>query len=225
MKPKDVDILHDLIQVSYSYLSPIISFKCRSQVTLLVISSAGFGRRVSLMEASKAEPPLGHKRTFRDAVTSTLEHMIPKVLFPDWLYDLSSRIYLPLITPYLKETRESFDALGLHMLDVISLARDWVAGGKTGSMDAALIRNLVEANMSNDQGNRHLTDDELLSNTFVGVFLLSRKEALFDSFLRFSYLRAMVTVLPSTPTTSTHQATRNIYTFPLFCCSSFGALS
>ena len=53
------------------------------------------------------------------------------------------------------------------MLDVIGLARDWIAGGKAAPMDAGLLRNLVEANMSNEEGNRHLSDDELLSDTFV----------------------------------------------------------
>ena len=57
------------------------------------------------------------------------------------------------------------------MLDVIGLARDWIAGGKVTSMDAALLRNLVEANMLNDNGKRHLSDDELLSNIFVRPFL------------------------------------------------------
>jgi len=57
------------------------------------------------------------------------------------------------------------------MLDIVGSARDWVAGGKATPMDAGLLRNLVEANMSNEEGHRHLSDDELLSNTFVRLFL------------------------------------------------------
>ena len=59
------------------------------------------------------------------------------------------------------------------MLDIIGLARDWIAGGKATPMDAGLLRTLVEANMSNEDGKRHLSDDELLSDTFVRPFLPS----------------------------------------------------
>ena len=38
-------------------------------------------------------------------------------------------------------------------------------------MDAGRLRNLVEANMSNEDAKRHLSDDELLSNTVVRPFL------------------------------------------------------
>lgn len=50
------------------------------------------------------------------------------------------------------------------MLEVISLARAWIAEGKSTSMDAGLLHNLVEANMFDDG---QLSDDELLSDTFV----------------------------------------------------------
>ncbi|KAF8066025.1 cytochrome P450 [Lyophyllum atratum] len=147
-----------------------------TQVTLLVISSAGFGRRASLKEDLDTEPPPGHKLAFRPAVTSTVHHVITKAITPTWLYKLSDRVYIPLLTPILNEARESFDALGLHMLEVISLARAWIAGGKTTAMDAALLRNLVEANMTNEDSDngKHLTDDELLSDTFT--FLLAGHE-------------------------------------------------
>ena len=97
--------------------------------------------------------------------------MMTKVLIPDWILDLSNKVYVPLISPHLTETRESFDSLRMHMLDVVGLARDWIAGGKATSMDAGLLRNLVEANMSNEEGKRHLSDDELLSDIFVRPFL------------------------------------------------------
>lgn len=69
----------------------------------------------------------------------------------------------------LNNTRECFEALRLHMVEIVSQARAWIAGGKTTVMDAALLRNLVEANMmeDGDARDRHLTDDELLSDTFV----------------------------------------------------------
>jgi len=72
------------------------------------------------------------------------------------------------------------------MLDVVRLARGWIAGGKATPMDAGLLRNLVEANMSNEEGKRHLTDDEFLSNTFVRPFLPLGKTLNFER--RFGFL-------------------------------------
>ncbi|KAG5646335.1 hypothetical protein DXG03_003658 [Asterophora parasitica] len=148
-----------------------------TQVALLVISAAGFGRRVSYKDDLNTEPPPGHKLAFRPAVTSTLHHVITKAITPTWLFNFSDRVHIPLITPLLNEARDSFDALRAHMMEVISLARAWIAGGKSETMDAALLRNLVEANMSHSDGldsHRHLSDDELLSDTFT--FLLAGHE-------------------------------------------------
>ncbi|GLB42347.1 putative cytochrome p450 [Lyophyllum shimeji] len=147
-----------------------------TQVALLVISSAGFGRKASLREDLNTEPPPGHKLAFRPAVTSAVHHVITKAITPTWLYNLSDRVYIPFITPILNEARLSFDALALHMHEVIAMARAWIAGGKTTAMDAALLRNLVEANMNDDDHDRgkHLTDDEVLSDTFT--FLLAGHE-------------------------------------------------
>jgi hypothetical protein len=123
-----------------------------------------------MKDDSKAEPPLGHKLAFKPAVTTALRLMILKALTPTWVYDVSACIHIPYITPALDKTRTSFEALGGHMLELISLARAWIADGKTTSMDAALLRNLVEANMSHDgtSDRKYLSDDELLSDTFVG---------------------------------------------------------
>ncbi|KAL0959590.1 hypothetical protein HGRIS_011299 [Hohenbuehelia grisea] len=145
-----------------------------TQITLLVISSAGFGRKTSLSEDSKTEPPPGHTVAFRPAVLSAIDHLFVKILTPNWIYDLSEFIFIPFMSKALKDTRESFDALRRHMLDVISQARAWVASGKVEKMDAALLRNLVEANMSQESDYKSLTDEELLSNTFT--FLLAGHE-------------------------------------------------
>ncbi|KAG7448724.1 cytochrome P450 [Guyanagaster necrorhizus] len=147
-----------------------------TQLTLLIISTTGFGRRVSWSEDAAAVPPPGHKIAFRPAVTSAISHLIPKMLTPDLIYNLSDWVYLPFISSALKETTESFEALKFHMLDVISLARARVTNGKAADMDAALLRNLVEANMFEeaDCGYKRLTDDELLSNTMT--FLLAGHE-------------------------------------------------
>lgn len=90
-----------------------------------------------------------------------------RFLTPDWIVDLANKVHVPFISLYLAETRESFDALRMHMLDIVGLARDWIAGGEATPMAAGLLRNLVKANMSNEEGTRHLSDDELLSDVFV----------------------------------------------------------
>jgi len=68
----------------------------------------------------------------------------------------------------------AYDDLRLHILELISTARAWVLRDRSSELDAALIRNLVEANMAQEGDSKALTDDELLSNSFVcGVYSLS----------------------------------------------------
>ncbi|KAJ7031965.1 cytochrome P450 [Mycena alexandri] len=144
------------------------------QVTLLVIASAGFGRRASWQEDLK--PPPGHKLAFRTAVSTALDHIFVKALTPKWVQTLASRVRLPYLGPVLDTTRESYEALRLHMLDLVSLSRAWVVGGKVDNMEAGLLRNLVEANMTqaDDLHHKKLTDAEVLSNIFT--FLLAGHE-------------------------------------------------
>ncbi|KAJ6564019.1 cytochrome P450 [Mycena capillaripes] len=156
-----VDLVKDLTQVR-PIVSPIY-------VALLILSSAAFGRHSSWAEDLSAAAPPGHRIAFSPAVITAMDNLIAKVLTPNWAYAFSRRVHIPYLSSVLKETHESFDALRLHMLDLVSEARLWVSGGKTVSMDAALLRNLVEANMDQESRNdrRKLTDEELLSNTFV----------------------------------------------------------
>ncbi|KAF4564500.1 hypothetical protein EYR40_010663 [Pleurotus pulmonarius] len=157
---------------------PIDLLKDLTQLTLLIISSAGFSRRVSWNDDSSLVPPPGHAMAFQPAVASAIHHTIVKILTPDFLYSLCSQINIPFISPLLRETTTSFEALRMHMLEVVSSARAWILDNKgatkDGKMDAALLRNLVEANLAEGSDYRGLTDDELLSNTFT--FLLAGHE-------------------------------------------------
>ncbi|KAJ8693930.1 hypothetical protein PTI98_008872 [Pleurotus ostreatus] len=157
---------------------PVDLLKDLTQLTLLIISSAGFSRRVSWNDDSSLVPPPGHTMAFQPAVASAIHHTIVKILTPDFLYSLCSKINIPFISPVLRETTASFEALRMHMLEVVSSARAWIldnkGGPKDGKMDAALLRNLVEANLAEGSDYRGLTDDELLSNTFT--FLLAGHE-------------------------------------------------
>ncbi|KAJ7778095.1 cytochrome P450 [Mycena metata] len=161
-EPITIDAMHDLVQV-----------------TLLVISSAGFGRRASLQDDLSTAPPPGHLMAFRPAVSAALHRLFTKVLTPEWLYTLAERINIPVVSYVVQDTQHAYEALKLHMLDLISLFRAWVIEGKVSNMDAGLLRNMVEANMAMQEddsahSNKSLTDDELLSNTFT--FLLAGHE-------------------------------------------------
>ncbi|KAJ7461743.1 cytochrome P450 [Mycena galericulata] len=146
------------------------------QLTLLVLASAGFGRRASWQEDSSVASDPGHRLAFRAAVSTALEHIIVRALAPKWIHALAERVHLPYVGQILRNTRDSFEALRAHMDDLVSLSRAWVVGGKISNMDAGLLRNLVEANMTqaDDAHHKKLTDGELLSNIFV--FLLAGHE-------------------------------------------------
>ncbi|KII87854.1 hypothetical protein PLICRDRAFT_54898 [Plicaturopsis crispa FD-325 SS-3] len=141
-----------------------------TQVTLLVISAAGFGRRTSWKDDSLSDPPPGHVLTFRSAVANAVGNVILKALTPAWL----SGAHIPFLSKRARWAELAFDELRLHMLDLVSTARAAFMEGKTSVTEAALLTNLVEANMSEDSDYKRLTDDELLSNIFT--FLLAGHE-------------------------------------------------
>ncbi|KAF7360194.1 Cytochrome P450 [Mycena venus] len=165
------------------------------QVSLLVIASAGFGRRTSWQENASAVTP-GHLMPFGPAVFAAVDHLFTKVLTPEWLYALCERTYIPIIGRIVRDTKYAYEALRLHMLDLVSLSRAWVVEGKVAKMDAGLLRNLVEANMAtqNDEDAataEGLTDDELLSNMFT--FLLAGHETTAHS---MSFAIALLALYP-----------------------------
>ncbi|THU87883.1 cytochrome P450 [Dendrothele bispora CBS 962.96] len=151
-----------------------------TELTLLIFSSAAFGKHNAWSDHSGDNS--GHRISFRPAATSAVQNLVPKVLTPDWLVALAEYRFLPL-PKIIKEASDSFMFLRLHMLDIISSARDWVASGNEddNSMDAALLQNLVKANLaqleqeeSKELMKRRLTDQEVLSNAFM--FLLAGHE-------------------------------------------------
>ena len=59
------------------------------------------------------------------------------------------------------------------MLDLVASARAEITSGeRSGDSGAALLRNLVEANMNQDGDSKKLTEGELLSNIFVSMQLI-----------------------------------------------------
>ncbi|KAF7351367.1 Cytochrome P450 [Mycena sanguinolenta] len=168
------------------------------QVTLLVISSAGFGRRASWRQDASTVPPPGQLMAFRPAVFAAVGHLFTKVLTPQWLYALAERIYIPVIGRLVRDTNHAYEALRLQILDLVALSRAWVVASKVSDMDAGLLRNLVEANMATQEDEdvtahsyKSLTDDELLSNSFS--FLLAGHETTAHS---LSFAVALLALYP-----------------------------
>jgi len=163
-----VDLLRDMIRA-----------------TLLVIASAGFGRRSTWLEDTKSTPPPGHKVAFNYAVISAIEQIFPRYLTPKFIWKAVTErgIYVPLIGPVVLKATEAFENLRGHMLEIALQARDrFKQNGIEDENDsvhgAALLRNLVRANMTfekneGETGQKSLTDEELFSNMFVSCLFFS----------------------------------------------------
>ncbi|KAH0826708.1 cytochrome P450 [Lanmaoa asiatica] len=140
------------------------------QATLLVIAAAGFGRRVSWTADSTTEPPPGCKLTFLSAVMGSVNNLIFRALVPGWLYQFLLLIKVPYLSSRALFTRLAFDDLRIHMLDLVASARAEITSGEhSKASGAALLRNLVEANMNQAGDEEKLTEGEVLSNIFVSV--------------------------------------------------------
>lgn len=156
----DVDLLRDL-----------------TRAALLVIAAAGFGRRSAWTGESNSTPPPGHRVHLSPAITNACDQLIPRILTPRpiWNAVVERGVYIPILGPFLLKARDAFDDLQAHMMEVVSLARDRFGLGRQKEVEeaqgAALLRNLVAANMSfekgDEDGHRSFTDEELFSNMFV----------------------------------------------------------
>ena len=140
------------------------------QATLLIIAAAGFGKRMSWTSDSTAELPPGCKLTFQSAVVDSVHNIIFRALIPQWFYRFSSLVKVPYLSSRALSTKLAFDDLRTHMLDLVASARADIASGKRAEASgAALLWNLVEANMNQDGNSEKLTEGELLSNIFVSI--------------------------------------------------------
>ena len=148
--------------------------KVMTQLTLLIISAAGFGMRTpwsifSETSDDKEESTEIAKNSgvmpFHTALALTIEKLFVKVLTPTFAYALPFRI--PWLSAELDTARIAFDSLKAHMLELVASARD----GEKG--EANLLRRLVQANdaaqaLGGEAAEKGtLTDGELLSNIFV----------------------------------------------------------
>ena len=114
--------------------------------------------------------------SFEEAVVSSVELLMYRAVVPDWVYTFCKRFHIPVLSATLNHVKDTFDVLQAHLMDLISLSRARVAEGKQSNQtEAALLRNLVEANMKieldDTKDTRQLTDRELLSDIFVSTLL------------------------------------------------------
>ncbi|KAF8556843.1 cytochrome P450 [Imleria badia] len=146
-----------------------------TQATLLVIATANFGKRVSWTADPTAKPPPGFKLTFRTAFMDAVHNVVFRAIVPGWFYQFSSLIKVPYLSSRALRSQLAYADLRTHMLDLVASARAETTGGEcSGGSGRALLRNLVEANMNQDEASRKLTEGEILSNIFV--FLLAGHE-------------------------------------------------
>lgn len=67
--------------------------KLHHQVTLLVISAAGFGQRIPWRDDNEAESqvPAGHTMSYKEAIKSVCTNIFVKAILPDWVMGLTSK--------------------------------------------------------------------------------------------------------------------------------------
>jgi hypothetical protein len=102
------------------------------------------------------------------ALHLTLDGLFVHIITPKFLHEWVECLHIPYWSSQLKATNGAMRELKLHLLEILSSARTWLLGDQTTQSDAALMRNLIEANTAQEGDAKSLTDDELLSDVFVG---------------------------------------------------------
>ena len=141
------------------------------KLALHVIAGAGFGVPFS-WDVSTDDIWPNHTISFREAVSSTLSHLITIMLTPKPLLN-----NLPFAT--IRESRIAYYEFGRYMRDL--LEREKALGEKSTGQNllAALVKN--SADSDDVKGGRILTDDEIIGNTFL--FLLAGHETTYQLIL------------------------------------------
>ncbi|KAH8110025.1 614/534 cytochrome P450 [Phellopilus nigrolimitatus] len=127
-------------------------------IALLIIGSAGFGRKISFSEDRKV-PPGGYTMSFKDALHVVSTDMILYVIVPKWAMNLTER---------LRRVRSAFLDLQKYMQAMIDDRKK--AEKKVERHD--LFSSLLDANQ--DEAGTRLEDSELIGNIFI--FLLAGHE-------------------------------------------------
>jgi hypothetical protein len=139
---------------------------------LLVLTSAAFGRGET-QEHKPSSTDSKYHFTFEESLQVVIENILFRYLMPSFVPKLDAYIPIPKFSKRVRDCETGFKELGLHTLDMISATRNAIAAGQmaTGA-NAALLRNLVEANMKQEGDHKSLTDQELLADCFVRLLFL-----------------------------------------------------
>ena len=114
----------------------------------MILIIAGFGNSTSWNE--DAELPLGHKLSFTRTLEIVSRDSEYKVLFPRWALNLH---------PRLRETRDGYDELQTHMMELIEERRRW---SKSDDKHDILTK-LILASDPDDGDGAALTTAELIA--------------------------------------------------------------
>ncbi|KDQ10982.1 hypothetical protein BOTBODRAFT_35741 [Botryobasidium botryosum FD-172 SS1] len=135
-------------------------------IALLVISAAGFGRRIPWREDINAYIPSGHKLTFKKALTTVCGNLFFKAIVPEWAMGLTKK---------WAEARLGFHELEAYMQEMVNDKIDTSLGDEDSPHKSDLFSNLLAASEEESaSGESSLTRQELVGNIFI--FLLAGHE-------------------------------------------------
>ncbi|KAF8730610.1 hypothetical protein AX14_005373 [Amanita brunnescens Koide BX004] len=175
--------------------APVECLRVFKQIAFLVIASAGFGAKMDYNDTLNLNdtPVIDNEFTtpgstkpiyvFGSSLTTASHRFHVRAVTPSFIYPIAKYIRIPFISTVLEETTISFESLKLHMEDIISHSRDALFrdhaknltdASKNNDVGSALLTTLVQSNMNEESRSNLLTDDEIISDTFV--FLLAGHE-------------------------------------------------
>jgi len=158
------------------------------KIAFLVIASAGFGAKINFNDSlGLTAPPIVNNEytpgsakpmyTFGSSLTMAVRGITIHAVTPLFAYPIAKYIPIPFISRMLKEATIGFGSLRMHMQDIISNARAellgehaekaWEPRARNNDAGAALLKNLAQSKAEDEFGSDKLTDDEIMSDTFV----------------------------------------------------------
>ena len=155
------------------------------QIMMWTIALAGFSQQISWMVTVNEHIQDQHMPLFELAN----KMILPRSLIPEWLLNLGHWVHIPILGPTLRAIQRLYNNVKFGILEIVSKAQAQIPGGKTASLDAVLLKNMVEVNMNmsaSEEDVRQLTDNELLSNLFVSLLAITVKTEPRDFCLRVS---------------------------------------
>ena len=138
-------------------------------------SASTFGQRIPYGKEAAAALPPGHQLQFGEALRTACEQIIIHWATPTWAYTLP----IPFLHQFLSHIQLSYQELATHLHRLMAESRKTLGDAKADStagvetLQDDLLRRLVESNAVEVDVKKRLSDDELLSNMFVRIPVLS----------------------------------------------------